>query len=289
MNIAEINPFIRLAMHSELPAPFLIRRRIIFDYELIYIEGGEMVLTYDDVAYLCRKGDILLLCPGIPHSFNVSKITLVQPHIHFDMKYDPQSEYVYICYKDYGEMTPEERAMIRENLFPNQGSSPFLKISDREAFLKLFFEVVNTGSASGARQLLQKAKMLQLIEMILAENASMELSQVTRGTGIAFNVKSFIRANYRQRITLDMLEQHFGYSKFYIEKMFRKSYGISVIGYRNHRRMEASLELLKTNSVSETASILGYSSIYAFSKAFRSVYKASPTKLAQTSENTPSG
>ena len=284
MNISEINPYIRLAIHSELPAPFLIKRRIIFDYELLYIEGGEMILTYDDIEYLCKKGDILLLCPGVPHSFNVPQITLIQPHIHFDMTYDPQSEQVYINYKDYPEMTNDERSMIRENIFFNQHATPFLKISNRAAFLKTFYEIIDSGTPANPRILSRKAKMLTLIETILAENTTVDLNRTVNNPEIAFNVRSFIHSNYHQKITLDVLEQHFGYSKYYIEKVFKSTYGISVINYRNRKRMEAALHLLKKHTVSETANLLGYSSIYAFSKAFSAHYKMSPTKYAQKSE-----
>lgn len=277
MNFAELNPYIRVAMHSELPAPFYIQRRVIFDYELVYIEDGEMILTYNDTDYPCRHGDILLLCPGIPHTFNVASKTLVQPHIHFDVKYDPQSEHVYISYKDYTEMDPAERAMIRENIFPNLSTCPFLRISDREAFLQLFFEIIDS-SVSRNKALTRKAKMLMLLEAILAENDPQPGNQSERSNHIATHIRVFIRANYRQNITLDMLEQHFGYSKYYIEKVFKKAYGISVIHYRNRKRMEASLEMLQKYSVSETAYLLGYSSIYTFSSAFRATYGISPTK-----------
>lgn len=278
MNIAEINPYIRLAIHSELPAPFIIKRRVIFDYELLYIENGEMVLTYGEKKWHCQQGDMLLLCPGIPHSFHVSKVTLVQPHIHFDMKYDAQSEHVFICYKDYPELSPEEKAMIRENIFPNQDGVPFLKISDMPTFLRLFYEIIDTEASSAQKSVARKGKMLCLLSRILAENPAVSFSQSSAGAGVAYNVKSFIRANYHQNITLDALEQHFGYSKYYIEKLFKSAYGISVIGYRNKKRMEAALQLLPTHSVSETANILGYSSIYTFSNAFRKVYGLSPSK-----------
>ncbi len=278
MNIAEINPYIRLAIQSELPAPFYIKRRVIFDYELIYIENGDLVLTYDDKEWYCQKGDILLLCPGIPHSFQVSKVTLVQPHIHFDIKYDSHSENIYICYKDYDELTGAEKAMIRENIFPNQDGSPFLKIADTEAFLKTFYEIIESSTASMQRPLSRKSKMLMLLETIIMENSSISISQPSSSAGIASYVRSFVRTNFHQNITLDILEQHFGYSKFYIEKVFKKAYGISVISYRNQKRMEAAVQLLAKHSVSETAYMLGYSSIYAFSNAFRAVYGLSPSK-----------
>lgn len=286
MNIAEINPYIRLAIHSELPAPFDIKKRVIFDYELLYIEGGEMVLTYDEKKWHCQKGDLLLLCPGIAHSFHVPDVTLIQPHIHFDMKYDSHSEHVYICYKDYPELTPEEKAMLRENIFPNQDGSPFLKISDMRTFLQLFYEIIDSKATSVHEKIARKGKMLTLLARIIAENAPISFSQPAAACGIAYNVKSFIRANYHQNITLDTLEQHFGYSKFYIEKLFKKSYGISVISYRNKKRMEAALQLLPNYSVSETATMLGYSSIYTFSKAFRDVFGTPPSKYI-ASKNKP--
>lgn len=287
MNIAEINPYIRLAIHSELPAPFYIKRRIIFDYELIYIEDGEMTLTYDDKDYPCKQGDILLLCPGVPHSFNVSSTTLIQPHIHFDMRYDPQSEHIYICYKDYNEMNPAERAMIRENIFPDHRVSPFLKISEKKKFLKTMFEIIDSGDSSNPVSVSNRARMLWLIDAILAENASILSQKKPSSSNIATHIRAFIRANYRQNITLEVLEQHFGYSKFYIEKIFKSTYGMSVINYRNRKRMDAALHLLEKNSVSETAAQLGYSSIYAFSNAFRSFYGMSPTAYLQNKNDSP--
>ncbi len=286
MNIAEINPYIRLAIHSELPAPFYIKRRIIFDYELIYIEGGEMTLTYDDRDYPCKEGDILLLCPGVPHSFNVSTTTLIQPHIHFDMKYDPQSEQIYICYKDYNEMNAAERAMIRENIFPAHRISPFLKISEKKKFLKTMFEIIDSSDSSNPVSVSNRARMLFLIDAILSENTSILSQKNPRSSGISTHIRAFIQANYRQNITLEVLEQHFGYSKFYIEKTFKNTYGISVINYRNRKRMDAALYLLEKHSVSETASLLGYSSIYAFSNAFRSFYGVSPTTYLKSKDDT---
>lgn len=278
MNISEINPYIRLAIHSELPAPFYIKRRVIFDYELIYIEDGDLTLTYDDKVWYGQKGDFILLCPGVPHSFQVYRTTLVQPHIHFDMKYDQQSENVYICYKDYPDLNPAEKTMVRENFFPNQDGSPFLKITDTETFLKTFYDIIDSSSAVNPKPLSRKAKMLSLLETIIAENTSISMAQPSGSAGIASYVRSFVRANYHQNITLDILEQHFGYSKYYIEKVFKKAYGTSVISYRNQKRMEAAVQLLAKHTVSETAYMLGYSSIYTFSNAFRSAYGVSPTK-----------
>ena len=278
MNILEINPYIRLAIHSELPMPFLINRRVIFDYELIYIEDGEFTLVYNDKSFLCKKNDLLLICPGVPHSFHVTTTDVKQPHIHFDMKYDFQSEQVFICYKDFPDLSSTEKSMLRENIFPELTDSPFLKISRKNAFLSLFYEIIDKNTAG--KVFSQKARMLRLLEMIFSENATSGSEQPTNTVKIASLIKSYIKSNYAQKISLDILSRQFGYSKYYIEKVFKKSYGISVINYRNKKRIEAATKLLGKYSVSETAQMLGFSSIYSFSRAFREATGISPSKYS---------
>ena len=50
-DISAINPYIRLAMHSVLPRHHVIKRRIIFDYELIYIADGAVIGDLDLPPY----------------------------------------------------------------------------------------------------------------------------------------------------------------------------------------------------------------------------------------------
>lgn len=279
MNILEINPYIRYASPSAIPPPFHINRRIIFDYELLYIEDGEFLLTYNDKDFPCRKGDLLLLCPNIPHSFHILKTTLSQPHIHFDLKYDFHSEKVYICYQDYCDLTAADRKMIRENIFPQLSSFPFIKISNKGIFLETFYRIIHCKEENS---LSCKSDMLSLIQMILAENPSTVFSQPATAPRVAQLIKSYIDSNYQQEISLHVLERQFDYSKFHIEKIFKQEYGISVINYRNTKRMEAAVRLLTEHSVSKTAQMLGYSSIYAFSRAFRQTYGVSPTRYFNT-------
>jgi AraC-like DNA-binding protein len=42
--------------------------------------------------------------------------------------------------------------------------------------------------------------------------------------------------------------------------------------------MQKAKQLLKTNTVSKTAELLGYTSLYSFSRAYKLFYGVSPTK-----------
>ena len=80
-------------------------------------------------------------------------------------------------------------------------------------------------------------------------------------------------------LSLTDFENQFKYNKFYIDSCFTSCFGISLIAYRNIKRMEVSRELLKLNhSVTVVAERVGYKSLYAFSRAYKKMYGASPTK-----------
>lgn len=275
MKISEINPYIRFAAHSELFAPCRINKRIIFDFELLYVEDGQFLLTYNENEYLCNKGDLLLICPGISHSFDCRRVNLIQPHIHFDMQYDFDSERVYICFQDYPSLSELEQLMIRENVFPQFADDPHIHIKDRNTFLSMFFDVIDDREHNSLQC---KAKMLKLIQMIILDNDVDTFSQITNNTNVIQQIKSHIDSNYEQNFTLDDLAKQFSYSKYYIERIFKQEYGISIMKYRNSKRMKAAKQLLQMHSVSETARIMGFSSIYSFSRAFSAVYGIPPSK-----------
>ena len=265
-------------MRSELPAFSQINRRIILDYELLYIEAGTLQLTYNEKDFYCKEGDILLLCPNIPHTFHVLESNLLQPHIHFDLQYDSQSEKVFISFQDYDELSHSEQSLIRENSFPQLQETPILKIPAKDTFLKIFFDII---SDKEMNSLNCKAKMLCLLQIIISQYAPESTSANLTNHKIAPLIKSYIDSNYEQEITLSLLERQFDYSKFHIEKLFKQEYGVSVINYRNSKRMAAAIDVLKNNSVSKTAELLGFSSIYSFSRAFRLAHGSSPTKYMQ--------
>lgn len=279
MNISEINPYIRLTMYSTLFVPSQIKRRIILDYELIYIESGKFRLNYNNRDYTCEKGDFLFLCPNIPHSFHIFETNVIQPHIHFDMQYTHDSGDVFISFQDYPELSKSERALIRENVFPSlKNKPPFIKVKDREHFLKIFYEIVFVKQPSLLNTLEYKAKMLTLLSEMISENAPDDFLPVTGSFKIASLVKTYLDAHYDQDIQLANLEQHFNYSKFYIEKAFAQKYGISPIKYRNKKRLTKAASLLGSQPVTTIAHQVGFSSVYAFSRAFHSVYGVSPTR-----------
>lgn len=273
MNSSLINPYIRLTMESRISSGRNIAKRVIYDYELIYLEEGSFTFIYDDTAYQCRAGDIIFIRPGISHSFILDKGEISQPHIHFDITHRHQSEMIPISFKDIDKMSDAEKAWIHKDYFSAYDHVPLLNISNKAEFLEIFYNIV-TGSTES---LIKKALLITLISIIVNDNFP-KLLQNDKQLNVVYQIKDYIDAGNGLEMMLDDFAKSFFYDKFYLERKFKEIFGISLIEYRNKKRMEIAKYLLKHHSVLQVSERVGYQSIYSFSRAYKSYFGCAPSK-----------
>ena len=271
MYLSLINPYIRLAIPSVIPSGHNIIRRVIYDYELIYLERGEFSLTYNDIVYHCTEGDIIFICPSIPHSFKINNGEISQPHIHFDITHRPHSDKIPISFKNIDSMSDTEKSLIDKNYFNSYENSPIIKIQNKEKFLKLFYQII----LNEVDILEKKANMIQVLSMLIKDNFP-DIIEGQANLDVAHQLKDYIDAGNGLKMQLEDFEKTFYQSKFHLEKKFKEAFGMAIIEYRNKKRMKIAPVLLKNHSVSEVAETLGYQSIYSFSRAYKQYYGYSP-------------
>lgn len=276
LELSTINPYIRLAKRALLLNKAEIKQRIIFDYELIYIEDGRVTLTYDGVEYVCEKGQFIFLRPGISHRFsNIHQLS--QPHIHFDMTHTDNSPDVPVSFKDLAALTPQERSWIRHDIFQTCSHNPIVSFREKDAALQIFFDVIDLPESM---MLTRKAKLIQLVDMLIRDNFPSVFERTDQHYAIEQHIKEYINAGQGLADSLEDLARQFGYSKYYLARRFKDSFGISLIAYRNEKRMQTAKELLKSNSVSAVTDMLGFSSIYVFSRAFKKHFGICPSEVS---------
>lgn len=281
-----INPYIRVAMNSALYANSVITQRVIFDYELIYLAKGKFHFIYNGCKYECFEGQFIFIRPGIPHSFHCDMGEIQQPHFHFDMCYSENSQKIPVSFKDLKDFSPYERLLINDDIFNEYPTQPFVTFKNKEKALMLFYDIINSSSS---RLLSKKANLLKLTEMLIADNFPNFISQSAASYSIARQLKDYIDAGQGYQATLDDFENLFSYSKFHLEREFKKQYGVGIMAYRNNKRMDIAEKLLQTHSVSATTEKLGYSSIYVFSRAFKLHFGTSPSSYKKNLQNRKTG
>lgn len=275
LDLNTINPYIRVAFESVLSVGTRLKRRIIFDYEIIYVERGSFVLNYDGRNYECREGQFVFLRPGVPHSIEPLKEELSQPHIHFDLVYNEKSVHTPVSFKDMHELTQEQRELVQADAFKQYPYEPFVVFSDKERALSLFYSIVKEPLES---RLVLKGRLCELISMMISDNFSSCLNDPSGAYDTVGEVKDYIDAGQGMALKLSDLEKQFNYSKYYLERQFKSRYGVSLISYRNSKRMEQAFSMLQTEGVSAVSEKLGFTSIYVFSRAFKKHFGISPSR-----------
>ena len=173
-------------------------RRVIYDYELIYLESGEITFIYDGTEYHCAAGDIIFIRPGIAHSFLLDKGEISQPHIHFDITYRPQSENIPIYFKDFDHMTAAERGRIHRDYVEEYAAVPLITVSDKLGFLGCFYSIIEGGGDS----IFKKALLMQLISVIISDNFPYVLEKSPH-LHTVHEIKKYIDVGNGLRMSLD--------------------------------------------------------------------------------------
>lgn len=103
--------------------------------------------------------------------------------------------------------------------------------------------------------------------------------------GRIFPAIDYIEKHYSEEIDIKALVDMCYLSEPHFFRLFKREIGDTPINYRNRLRMEKAKQLLSDGecSVSEIASILGFESVYYFSRAFKKSVGVSPTVYQKNS------
>ncbi len=86
-------------------------------------------------------------------------------------------------------------------------------------------------------------------------------------------------------VDMQMISASLGYTREYITRTFTAAYNITPMQYFNSKKMEYAWQRLRDGtSIKETAYAIGYSTPYAFSKAFKKYYGLSPKNYFKSSK-----
>ncbi|AIJ07071.1 MULTISPECIES: helix-turn-helix domain-containing protein [Edwardsiella] len=93
----------------------------------------------------------------------------------------------------------------------------------------------------------------------------------------------WIEQNLDRRILIDDIAERAGYSKWYLQRLFKEVTGYSLAAYvRKRRLIRAAAELQRSNKkIMEITLLYGFDSQQTFSRAFKRRYGTSPGSYRQ--------
>ena len=146
---------------------------------------------------------------------------------------------------------------------------------DKDCLQRIYEEITVLNINFTARK---HSKIFEKLYQLIGESLPYEPGDSTSILSPVLEVVE--KSYYKKELTLEKLAESCHISKSYLHKLFKKEYGMTPFQYITQTRMtQAKMLLLEMFPVGVVASMVGYSDIYQFSRAFKRFYKISPDKF----------
>ncbi|HHV96130.1 MAG TPA: AraC family transcriptional regulator [Clostridiaceae bacterium] len=282
--LRQLSPNIRVALNHRVKKKVVLNKRIIFDYELLYLEKGNLLVEIEDKKYKLSPGDILLFRPNKEHGFvTMGEGETWMPHIHFDVLYYDDFEDVRINFKTLDKCSATEKSWIRPDVLGNGylDIPDIIKIKNHKNVLKLLKNIIYYFERKNPYSIIaQKSLVLEILyEIIQGLNAG-ENDNIMKHYKDLDQAVSYITEHYHENIRVEELAKICCLSVHHFERLFKRRYWINPSKYITMYRIEKAKEMMLYSkmSISEIAEQVGYSNIHSFSKAFKKLEGMCPSE-----------
>lgn len=240
--------------------PHTSRRRGLASYLFFLVENGSGLLTYGGKEYSLQTGDCVFIDCSQPYAHTTGNDLWTLRWIHF---YGPNMGAIYDKYLE-------------------RGGSAYFTPAHTNNYLTLVDAIY---SIADGDIYLKDMKICEKITMLLT--LLMEDSwQPVQGTPAResrrslADVKEYLDAHLQEKITLDELAGRFYIDKYYLAKLFKQQFGISVMQYVMHQRITTAKRLLRFTDlpIEKVGQACGMEDGNYFARAFRKVEGCSPTE-----------
>ena len=234
--------------------------RILNEFQVIYITGGNGVFENKHGQTIVEEGSIIFLFPNEWHRYKPNKETgWSEMYIGFNGKHI--SHFI------------DQLSLTKKN--------SVIKTGIKEQLINCFSSIFELAKNEQTNyQLIASGNLLRFLGMLDASIKEDDLSH-DRVSNIISKIRYTIRENIEADLNMQELASEYNLSYSYFRKMFKKYTGISPKQYHLQLKIYRAKELLLTTdkSVKEICYDLGFQSTSYFSRIFKQKLGVAPTNL----------
>lgn len=237
-------------------------------HQLLYITRGQAQITVSGQEYAAGPGTLVLISRFEAHSVRVT----TPDYCRYNIQIAPRiSTYDKLMGYPVLSVLTNRPALFRHavDMSACRELEPLLKEMADEYSCK--------------RPLYRKFLDLQLLQLLLClSRAHPELiSQSGDELALVQQVQSYLEKNYPAHLTLEDLSKTFHLSISYLSHQFKRTAGISVMGYLQACRLAAAKQQLAQTDlpIGRIIDACGYSDSSNFSRTFRAATGLTPTQF----------
>ena len=223
-------------------------------FEIIYMIKGKMETEVGNEKFIASEDDIIFVNKYYSHSYKVIGE-----------------------YEKYVIIIPPRICNDFDDIFNNKTLQTFL--TDKE-FNKTLLPIISSlkNKFKDVSPLVKKGYVNVIVGELIGHY---KLVDINRNSNIELLVKilDYIDSNYSNELNLEIISNHFGYSKYYFSRLFNDFMGESINNYINIIRVQAVVKKLKNKenrNISDIAYSCGFNSLTTFYRSFKKIYGNNP-------------
>ena len=239
-------------------------------FELVFIESGSLLCTLRDSEILLGAGELLVIKPETQHSYSAIDSS--------------ESSVFILCFHS---ASASLGILDKKITLDSDNATIFSEIIEeaKKAFVFPFKKKIKPLSdpSFGAQQLVIVKLEELLIRLVRAElNESSFIrpvkSSIELENNLVFDVISLLDQRIYSKITLEEISAQLFYSKTYLNALFKRSTGKTIMNYYNALKIKEAKKLLTSGkSTSAVSSMLSFESTSYFIKFFKRSVGVTPT------------
>ena len=223
------------------------------DMELLLIDEGETVMQIAGREIRAGEGDLVLINPYEVHSGEALEGNYAHRCICFDLGQ--------LGLPNTGEL-----------LSGQMGYASVVSQRDIANHFSACFEAVQNRTEGW--ELRAKGHLLVLFASLTGQ---MHTTTPTKAQNFSKGVLDYVDAHFAEEITSKAVAAQFSYDHSYFCRKFKALFSQNFSDFLTGYRIRKAEELLRTHSVSQTATLCGFQSISYFSKVFKAVTGLPPS------------
>lgn len=240
------------------------------ELEFIFVSRGSLDISVEDILHPLSQNQFMIVSSGTLHAFVRTSpdaciwVARIYPNELFSIHSKSEEQLIHLYQKTL-ILSPDDRLshIFQELIFSAYGSY-------NEWYTQL------------------KASEFS-IELLSSQH--LIVSRITtspvRESEAIVRMQIFIENMISQKITLQMLAEHLGFSVSYCSKYIKEKTNLTFLDYLNQIRIRKAEEYLRTtdHSITEIAYSSGFNSIQTFNRIFKKNRGLSPTDYRKTLRN----
>ena len=244
-------------------------------YEVVYTDSGTINCAFNDKLINLKQGDLLLIPPKTVHSYKaiVNKSASI-----FIMCFRCTSDFLNI-FENKIKLSNDQKSLLAEIVKEAKSAFHF-------PFNKKLKQL--SSPLFGAQQLIENKLEELLINLIRNElnqnnNIKLVMSTTELENNLVKDIVAFLKENVYGRISLEDISRQTFYSKTYLNKIFQKSLGYTIMQYYTELKIQEAKKLLREGvSSNDIAYKLNFDSPTYFTKVFKRLVKLTPSQYRKT-------